>query len=121
MADINYQFSDLITTSSSQAVKVITLGGQLDESNVDNFAPNVYQLIEQNPEGTNYILDIELLTYMNSKSIGYISDWYGKISAKAGKLIIAKPMSNIKDILNVVGLDQVIPMTQTLEEAKNLI
>lgn len=121
MADIQYQFSDLITTSSNQVVKVITLTGQLDESNVDGFAPAVYQLIEQNPAGTNYILDIELLTYMNSKSIGYISDWYTRINAKQGKLIIAKPMTNIKDILNVVGLDKVIPMTQTLEEAKNLL
>lgn len=121
MADIQYQFSDLITTVSNQTVKVITLAGQLDESNVDNFAPSVYQLIEQNPAGTNYILDIENLTYMNSKSIGYISDWYGKIASKQGKLLIAKPMANIKDILNVVGLDKVIPIAQTLEEAKNLI
>lgn len=121
MADIQYQFSDLISTVSNQTIKVITLQGQLDESNVDNFAPAVYKLIEDNQPQTNFILDLEKLTYLNSKSIGYISDWYGKINAKAGKLIIAKPPSNIKDIFNVVGLDKVIPITQTLEEAKNLV
>lgn len=121
MADIQFQFSDLISTTSNSTIKVITLAGQLDESNVDDFAPNVYNLIAQNPEGTNYVIDLEKLTYMNSKSIGYISDWYSKISTKSGKLVIAKPMSNIKDILNVVGLDKVIPLTQTMEEAKNLL
>lgn len=121
MADIKFQFSDLLTLDSTKIVKVIALEGQLDESNVDDFAPNVYQLIESSNPGTKFILDIEKLSYMNSKSIGYISDWYGKIAAKTGVLIIAKPLPNIKDILNVVGLDKVIPITQTLEEAKNLL
>lgn len=121
MADVKYTFSDLIGVDNTKAIKVITLEGQLDESNIDEFAPKVYQLIEEQPEATNYIFDIENLTYMNSKSIGYISDWYSKIIGKQGKLIIAKPASNIKDILNVVGLDKVIPLTQTLEEAKSLV
>jgi anti-anti-sigma factor len=121
MADIKFQFSDLISTQTSAPVKLIVLEGQLDESNVDEFAPKVYELIETNPENTNYILDLEKLTYLNSKSIGYISDWYGKIAAKKGKLVIAKALTNIKDIFNVVGLDKVIPLTQTLDEAKNII
>ncbi len=121
MTDIKFQFSELISTQSQNPIKLIVLEGQLDESNIDDFAPKVYQQIEINPEGTNYILDLEKLTYLNSKSIGYISDWYGKISAKKGKLIIAKALTNIKDIFNVVGLDKVIPLTQTLDEAKTLI
>lgn len=121
MADIQYTFSDLITTSTQKQVKVITLEGQLDESNVDTFAPKVYELIEQNPTGMNFIFDVEKLSYMNSKSIGYVSDWYSKLTEKGGKLVIAKPASNIKDILNVVGLDKIIPLAQTLEEAKSYL
>jgi len=119
MADLTYTLSDLISMDSQQTIKVITLSGQLDESNIDNFAPKIYNFIEQNEAGTNYILDIENISYMNSKSIGYISDWYSRIISKGGKLVIAKPATNIRDILNVVGLDKVIPLTQTLEEAKN--
>jgi len=121
MADLSYTLSDLISMDSQQTIKVITLSGQLDESNIDNFAPKIYDFISQSPEGTNYILDIENITYMNSKSIGYISDWYSKIVSKNGKFIIAKPAANIRDILNVVGLDKVIPLAQTLEEAKTYI
>lgn len=122
MADIKYQFSDLISTQAGLApTKVITLEGQLDESNVDEFAPKVYDLIGASQEGTNYILDMEKLTYLNSKSIGYVSDWYGKINAKKGKLVIAKALTNIKDIFNVVGLDKMIPMAQTMDEAKTYL
>lgn len=121
MTDIKFTFSELISTSTQSQIKVIVLEGQLDESNVDNFAPNVYQLIETGDTNQGFILDLEKLTYMNSKSIGYISDWYGKINAKGGKMVIAKPQSNIKDILNVVGLDKVIPIAQTIEEAKSFL
>lgn len=120
MANIKYTFSELIATDTKKNIKIITLEGQLDESNVDEFAPKVYEQIKSNPEGTNYILDLEKLTYLNSKSIGYISDWFGQVQAKKGKLIIAKASSNVKDVLNVVGLDKVIPNAQTLEEAKSL-
>lgn len=121
MTDIKYTFSELISPSTQSQIKVIVLEGQLDESNVDNFAPNVYELIESSPVNQGFILDIEKLTYLNNKSIGYISDWYGKITSKNGKLVIAKPQSNIKDILNVVGLDKVIPIAQTIEEAKSFL
>lgn len=121
MADIKYTFSDLIGVDNIKPIKVITLEGQLDESNVDEFAPKVYEVLNASEQGTNFILDIEKISYINSKSIGYISDWYGQIVSNGGKLVIAKPASNIKDILNVVGLDKVIPMAQTIEEAKGLI
>ncbi len=121
MADIKYEFSDLMSTDQSKSIKVIKLEGQMDESNVDDLAPKVYEVIEGAPAGTSFIIDLELLSYMNSKSIGYMSDWYGKITGKGGKMSIAKAATNIKDVLNVVGLDQVIPLAQTMEEAKTLV
>ena len=120
MADITYSISDLISIQSDKKIKLITLEGQLDESNVDSFAPKIYEVIEQLPESSSLILDLENLTYLNSKSIGYISDFYSQLLNKNSKLILAKPASNIRDIFNVVGLDQVIDITQTLEEAKSL-
>jgi anti-anti-sigma factor len=119
MADIAYNFSDLLSQDSNKKIVVLTVEGQLDESNVDNFAPKVYTKIEENTDAS-FIIDLEKVSYMNSKSIGYISDWYSKISAHGNKVVIAKAASNIKDVLNVVGLDKVIPMAQTMEEAKSL-
>jgi len=118
MAEIKYTFSDLIVTNKPKTIKLATLEGQLDESNADEFAPKIYELIQSLENESTLILDMEKLSYINSKSIGYIADFYNKITEKQGKLIIAKPAKNIQDILSVVGLDQMIPLTQTLEEAK---
>lgn len=103
---------------ASLLLKIIKIVGQLDESNVDEEAKKVYEVIEQNPAKLNLILDLEELEYMNSKSIGYLTDWYGKVYENGGKVLIAKAKPNILDILEVVGLTQLIKNFPTIEEAK---
>lgn len=104
--------------TADMTLKIIKIAGQLDESNVDEEAKKVYEMIEQNPSKLNLILDLEELEYMNSKSIGYLTDWYGKIFENGGKVVIAKAKPNILDILEVVGLTQLIKNYATVEEAK---
>ena len=79
-------------------VKVIHIVGQLDESNVDEQAKSIYQVIEANPQGLSLVFDVTGLEYMNSKSIGYLTDWYSKVSASGGKVVLAAPRENILDI-----------------------
>lgn len=107
-----------VESSPEMILKIIKISGQLDESNVDEEAKKVYALIEQNPSKLSLILDFEELEYMNSKSIGYLTDWYGKVFENGGKVIIAKSKPNILDILEVVGLTQLIKNYPTIEEAK---
>ena len=99
-------------------VKIIKISGQLDESNVDEQSKTIYQLIEANPKNLYLIFNFAELEYLNSKAIGYLTDWYGKISAEGGKIAIAMAKDNITDILSVVGLTQLITCYLTLDEAK---
>lgn len=117
MTFVDLQVSDLISQGDKPA-KLIKVKGQLDESNVDENAKKVYELIEANPKGLNLVFDFSELEYMNSKSIGYLTDWYGKLNAVSGKVVIAAARDNIVDILQVVGLTQLIPCVATLDEAK---
>ena len=107
-------------TIGSQPAKVVSFAGQLDETNVDEEAKKIYSLIDQ-MEVPYLILDFAGLDYMNSKSIGYLTDWYSKISAKNGKVVIAAPKPNILDILKVVGITQIIPIHESIDAAKNAL
>lgn len=98
-----------------------TISGQLDESNVDEKIKTIYEVVENNPKNLKLILDLEDLDYMNSKSIGYLTDIYGKVTEGGGKMAIAKAKSNIVDILQVVGLTQLIESYETIEEAQAAI
>lgn len=118
MTEINITIEDIPATTQGQAAKIVKFLGQLDESNVDEKAKIIYALIEQNPQNLHLLFDFDGLEYMNSKSIGYLTDWYGKITEGKGKIVIAKARNNILDILQVVGLTQLISCYPTIDEAK---
>ncbi len=118
MTQVNIIIEDIPATTTGQVAKTVKFQGQLDESNVDEKSKIVYELIEKNPKNLFLLFDFEALEYMNSKSIGYLTDWYGKIAEGKGKIVIAKARNNILDILQVVGLTQLINSYPTLDEAK---
>jgi len=118
MTEANITIEDVQSGKPDKIIKLVTISGQLDESNIDEKAKQLYEVINSVPQNLNLILNLENLEYMNSKSIGYLTDWYGKVSGGNGKVVIVKAKQNIADILNVVGLTQLIPIFQTIEEAK---
>lgn len=126
MTDINITIEDIkvggAAGDNSQSVekvaKIVLFKGQLDETNVDEKAKLIYALLEQNPKNLHLLMNFEGLEYMNSKAIGYLTDWYSKISEGGGKMVIAMAHPNILDILEVVGLTQLIKCMPTVDEAK---
>lgn len=118
MAQIIVTTEDLASTSPDKKVKLLKFAGQLDESNVDEKAKEIYDIINSIPQGLFLIFDFEKLEYMNSKSIGYLTDWYTKLNEKKGGVIVANARPNILDILQVVGLTQLITCVGTVDEAK---
>jgi anti-anti-sigma factor len=112
MTEANIEIKEL-----QNGVKSVVVSGQLDESNVDEKIKVVYEMFKQTPQGLKIIFDLENLDYMNSKSIGYLTDIYGKITERGGKMVITKAKENIVDILQVVGLTQLIQSFATNEEA----
>ena len=119
MTEANIVIEDIAGLNKS--VKNIRISGQLDESNIDEKIKEVYKILETSPKGINLIFDLENLDYMNSKSIGYLTDIYGKVTEKGGTIAIAKAKSNIADILQVVGLTQLIKTFASSEEAQKYI
>lgn len=118
MTPVQITIEDLVPSVPGKLVKLIRIVGQLDESNVDEQAKLIYQTIEANPSGLSLVFDFTGLEYMNSKSIGYMTDWYSKVSANGGKVVLAAPRENILDILQVVGLTQLVNAYPSLDEAK---
>lgn len=118
MSEIQISFQDL--TIGSKSVKLITFVGQLDETNVDHEAKKIYQVITEMVEPVLF-LDFSALDYMNSKSIGYVTDWFTQITAKNGFIAIIGPKPNILDILRVVGITQIITVYGNLEEARTAL
>lgn len=118
MAQITITVEDVASSVPDKKIKLLKFAGQLDESNVDEKAKEIYSIIEATPQGLFLIFDFEKLEYMNSKSIGYLTDWYSKLSEKKGGILIASARPNITDILQVVGITQLVPCVGSVDEAK---
>lgn len=116
MTEANIAIEDLV--GSTKTIKIVHVSGQLDESNVDEKIQVVYKLLEGGTKDLNLIFDLANLEYMNSKSIGYLTDLYGKVTETGGRITIVSARPNIFDILQVVGLTQLIQTFATTEEAK---
>ncbi len=118
MTAVQITIEDVANLPNGKIAKVVHVAGQLDETNVDEEAKKIYSVIEATPQNLNLIFDFSALEYMNSKSIGYLTDWYSKVSANGGKVVISQARENILDILQVVGLTQLINAYPSVEEAK---
>lgn len=118
MAQITITVEDIPATSPDKKIKLVHFAGQLDESNVDEKAKEIYDVIGSVPQGLFLIFDFEKLEYMNSKSIGYLTDWYSKLAEKKGGIVIASAKPNIMDIMQVVGISQLVKCVGSIEEAK---
>lgn len=116
MSDVTITFSDL----DEKSAKLVKFSGQLDETNIEAEAKKVYEVLEQG-KAKNFIFDFSDLSYLNSKSIGYIADWQQKISQGGGKLVIFGAKENIFDILDVVGLTNLVDLVQNMDEAKKVL
>ncbi len=118
MAQVQITIQDIV--AGNKTIKQVSFVGQLDETNVDEEAKKIYAIIDEMSE-PNLLLDFSGLEYMNSKSIGYVTDWYSRVTAKNGKIVIAQPRPNILDILKVVGITQIISIVDTLDAAKTAL
>lgn len=103
----------------SNKITVVTVIGQMDESNIDIHSKSFYSVIENLPPGSILILNFSELTYMNSKAIGYTTDFSNKMTEKNGAVIIAECQENVYDVLNVVGLPTFILFESTVKSAKD--
>lgn len=114
----NIKFEDLAAPQPGMTAKLVRVMGQLDESNISINSKIIYDIIAQHPTGLYLLFDLSKLEYMNSKAIGYLTDWYGKINNGGGKIVIAGPPQNVLEILQTVGITELVKCYNTLDEAK---
>lgn len=104
------------TVENNASVRVVRLEGELDESNLPQFEEGVNPVL-QDASVTVIIFDFGGLAFMSSKAIGYFAQVFNTLKAAQRDMVIVQVDETIKDILTLVGLDQLITIYASLEEA----
>lgn len=120
MSEVQINITPIEGVSNGKAF-LVAISGQLDETNVDENSKQIYSLLDKESSKVSLLFDFKDLTYMNSKSIGYLTDWYTKVNDSGGVLIVAGAQENVLDVLTVVGITNLIQHYPSVDEAKQAL
>ena len=69
-------------------------------------------------EGTTRVaLNLSQVKFINSQALGEIIKASRDLGEKDGKLVVSSPSEFCREIIRIVGLDRVVPVCETDEEA----
>jgi stage II sporulation protein AA (anti-sigma F factor antagonist) len=103
-------------SSTNTGIKVFSFHGELDETNVDNTFPNIIVDIGDFSSART-LFNLGELTYLNSKSIGYIADIAQRTEDGGGKFALCALTSEVHDTLDLVGITNIIPVFEEEQAA----
>jgi anti-anti-sigma factor len=94
---------------------VIHLRGEFDTYYCKHLQDQVEELVEA---GVNHVvLNLRLVRFINSTALGAIIKASKTRAAAGGKLVVAKPSPFCREIITKIGLDRVVPIFDTDEDA----
>jgi anti-sigma B factor antagonist len=97
----------------------LRLRGEFDSFYAPKLIEEVDQLIQS---GTIYlVLNLRLVKFINSTALGSMIKAYKRFKAEGGDLCIAEPSLMAKDVLTKVGIDRIVPMFGSSDEAKEYL
>ncbi len=108
-----------IDKSTFDDYAILTLKGEFDTFYCPSLQLEVEALIER---GINHlILDLRLVKFINSTALGAIIKAHKRCRAEAGELVLAQPSNFVRDVVRKVGIDKLISMFETDQEAQKSI
>ncbi|MCB9915417.1 MAG: STAS domain-containing protein [Planctomycetes bacterium] len=104
-----------ITVEPRENYAILHLRGEFDTYYVPLLQEEIDSLLKAGVP--NAVLNMRLVRFLNSTALGAILKASKQLSAEGGKLVISRPSKFSRDILEKVGLDRVVPVYDTDEEA----
>lgn len=117
MAHLTLKF---VTDVFDHDYEVVEFHGELDQSTLPDAEQQLTALIEKY-DRSFLILDLSDLGFINSEGIGFFLTTNKKLSDRNKKLIVCGVQAHVADVVKVMGLSDIIPVYQTINETINAI
>jgi anti-anti-sigma factor len=104
-----------ITTRDYKRVCVIRVVGRIDATSVVLFEEKLKEYVEA--DRLNLIFEADATTYLNSSGVRVLISIQKALRPKGGRLVIAQPSERVKEVLQIAGLESVMPVYDTTESA----
>lgn len=104
-----------VKTEVCNGVAVVTVKGELDASSALIFDNALEEIINRNPRAI--VVDCAALDYVSSPGLGVFISRHGECEEKKIRFALCNVSSKIGNVLKILGLDQVISIYTTTDEA----
>ena len=104
-----------ITTRDYKRVSVIRVVGRVDANSVAQFEEKLKDYVEA--DHLNLVFEADATTYLNSSGVRVLISAQKALKPKGGRLVIAQPSERVKEVLQIAGLESVMPVYDSTESA----
>ncbi|MFD6824656.1 STAS domain-containing protein [Streptomyces sp. NPDC060085] len=104
-----------ITQTSSDGIRVLTLGGEIDADTVGGLREAL--CFDGTATSSRTVLDFGAVTFMDSSGVNVLVAAFHKSWADGDWIRMAAPIEPVWQVVDIVGLDAIIPCYPTLPEA----
>jgi anti-sigma B factor antagonist len=97
-----------------EGVAVFALSGELDLATVDTVRAAAESACAK---GLRVVLDLSGVEFCDSTGLGVIISLFRQANSAGGQLLLSGPLPRIRYLLEISGVDQVVPIRDTVDEA----
>ncbi|MEU6819437.1 STAS domain-containing protein [Streptomyces atriruber] len=105
-----------VMCSAVDGVRIVALHGEIDHAVTDELSRALIPVDGATPPRT--VVDLSDVTFMDSSGINVFIAAHHRVNESRGWLRIAAPQEPVLRVIQLIGLDAVIPCHATLEQAR---
>ncbi|WP_414930760.1 STAS domain-containing protein [Streptomyces sp. Je 1-369] len=105
-----------VVRSAVDGVRIVALHGEIDHAVKDEFSQAL--IPEDGGPPPRTVVDLSDVTFMDSSGINVFIAAHHTVKDAQGWLRIAAPRESVLRVIQLIGLDAVIPCHPTLEQAR---
>lgn len=108
-----------IRTTSEEGYTLMKVSGEVDASSSIELDQAIDQVIGNGPQ--HLIVDCSELNYISSAGLGVFMSYIEEFKKHDAALVIFGLSAKVKNVFEILGLDQLLTIRETEEEAKSAL
>jgi anti-sigma B factor antagonist len=107
-----------ISSVNENGVLVLLIGGEIDASSSIHLDNELGQAINSHKK---ILIDCSKLEYISSAGLGVFMSYIHDMEEKKIKMVLFGMSNKVQNVFQILGLDQLLKIVDSREEAKNLL
>ncbi len=106
---------NIVPPQDGQKYQVVEFHGELDKAGLSLISAQLNTLVENFPYA-HLVFNFSDLNFINSEGIGLLMTLHSHLTNMGKNLILVAAKANVKDVLNVIGILNVLKTFYSIEE-----